>query len=363
MPQLPVESYREVAVEALREFIRSRDGAVVWPEVEAHLATGSTLRDVVPDAPIARLDPHHLAHARGVLRTTGEIVEEPEMLNGRRVAAWLTTDVTLGVNATKVARAAGHKRKIYRTFLTWTSSETCGDVAERVVTATLQGLAGRYVWLDPARRGNVRVLGGRDVPEGPLDHAGHFAVDPSDPTQGFVPFAVEDKNVRGTLYPWAPEVWDLLGKVGAFPDRVPVLITHRVHSWTFDLFSTIGAVARPTQNQWFSPTIDRQRFGAITGELGFHDAVRLDNPDSRNRALEDFFTKTLHKPAAIGGDSRPLMVRQAERWTQSAEVCARFIGLRRSSPDHMAQYAQFLEELDETGVDTSNLYNPERQEG
>jgi hypothetical protein len=363
MPRLQVEAYRELAVDAVRAFIYARGGAVVWPEVEAQLSTGSALREILPGAPAHRLDPHHLTRARQTLVITGEIVEQAEVLNKRRVAAWVTTDVTVGVNATAVTRVASHKRKLYRTFLGWASSQTCGDVGERVVAATLHSLAGKYIWLDPAGRGNVRALDGENVPGGPLDHAGHFAVDPSDPTKGFVPFAVEDKNVRSTLYPWAPEVWDLLGKVGAFPDRVPILVTRGIHSWTFDLFATIGAVARPTQNQWFSPTIDRTRFADVTAQLGLHDAVQLENPDAPNRAVENFFTQTLHKPAAASDDTRGLMVRQAERWTRSAEVCARFIDLRRSSDDHMARYAQFLEELEQAGLDTDHLYNPERHEG
>ena len=39
------------------------------------------------------------------------------------------------------------------------------------------------------------------------------------------------------------------------------------------------------------------------------------------------------------------MGRQAERWAQSAEVCARFIDLRRAGSNRMGRYTQFLEEL------------------
>jgi hypothetical protein len=207
-------------------------------------------------------------------------------------------------------------------------------------------------------RGQVATLDGMPVPGGPLDHAGYWAINPSDPREGWIPFAVEVKNVRHLIYPRQREIWDLLAKVGAFPDRVPILITRRVHYWTYKMFSTLGAVAYQSERQWFSPTIDAARFTKVTRDLGLTDAIRVADPDSPNAALAKWFTVTLRKPTA--GDQRQLMERSAERWARAAPICAAYLVLRENLDDDERHdtYEQFLEDLEEEGFDTSEFAGP-----
>jgi hypothetical protein len=108
------------------------------------------------------------------------------------------------------------------------------------------------LWLDPdSQPGQVRSLRGQPITVGgPLDAAGFVARAASDPTKGFIPFAVEVKNVRSVLYPWHREVWDLLAKVTDFPDVVPILVARSIHFTTFQCFKDIGCLGFSTRRQW-----------------------------------------------------------------------------------------------------------------
>ena len=178
-------------------------------------------------------------------------------LSGRTVRAYLHADAIAARRRTAVERAAAAKRRLYRSFLGWTSDTSlCGQIAERHVAATLEHLRGQAVWLDPERgAGEVRTLAGTAIPGGPLDHAGHVALDPADPNAGFVAFVIEVKNVRQTLYPEHREIWDLLWKAGHYPDHIPILIAPRFHHTTFVLFGAIGAIAVTSPTCWPACTI------------------------------------------------------------------------------------------------------------
>lgn len=173
------------------------------------------------------------------------------------------------------------------------------------------------------------------------------------------PVRCRSQNVRHLIYPPQREVWDLLGKVGAFPGRVPVLITRRVHYWTYKMFATIGAVAYQSERQWFSPTIPATRFAEVVNELGLVDAIRVADPDSPNAALAKWFSATLRKPSAK--DPRQLMERSADLWSRAAPVCARYITLRDelATEERHEIYEQFLEALEEEGFETSAFAGPD----
>lgn len=366
---LEVSEWRDIAAAGVDAFIRTRGGAVVWPEVDAFLASGSWLADNTQlwDADgryahvsnrVSRIDPHHLTWARHALQELGLLLPETAQLQGRPVTAWIHTGLRDEYQGTAVARAAAARRRSYRAFLAWTGNDTCGAIAERVVQASLDSLAGRQVWTSGAARGRVTTLNGISVPGGPLDHAGHWAVDPDDPRAGFIPFAVEVKNIRHVVYPRHHEVWDLLAKVGAFPDHIPILITRRVHYWTYQLFAEIGAITHQTRSQWFSPTLGSERFDKITRELGFFDARQVAEPDQANRTLAGFFSTTLRK--GTRGDDRSLMIRSGERWQRAAPICAEYLDLRDESLDAEARtsrYRDFCGDLAAAGFDTSGFAN------
>jgi hypothetical protein len=130
------------------------------------------------------------------------------------------------------------------------------------------------------QRGQVLRLRGRDVPGGPLDAAGFVPHNPSDPFAGGAAFGVEVKNVRGWLYSWSHEVWDLLAKMGEFPDVLPILVARRARTTTFRMFKDAGAIGFDTRRQWFrqqagAATIEPETFERVKTTFGFRDAILL----------------------------------------------------------------------------------------
>jgi hypothetical protein len=221
---------------------------------------------------------------------------------------------------TAVRRLAASKRRRYRTFLGWTGSPTlCGGVAESLVEATLRSLSGSKLWVpESMRRGQVRKLVGRDIQVGgPLDAAGFWPLNPDNPGQGMIPFAVEVKNIRGVVYPWSHETWDLLAKVGAFPDVLPILVSRRLHVMTYRFFKDIGGLGVETRKQWFAHRhpIEADHFYAIRTEFGFHDAELIADTAQVIPRLATFFGTTAYKPTA-GGVS--LISAQLRRWERAA---------------------------------------------
>lgn len=318
------------------------EGAAVWPEIQATLAETAWIHDNVdPSIPPSRSpQPHILNAARSRLHEADHIEPSTARLNGRDVTAWMPTGIPYGERTT-ANRTAMSKRRDYRSFIGWTGNpRLCGTIAEQVVHASLLDLTGQYVWLPPdnAKPGHVRQLLGRPLPEqlGPFDAAGHWPLDPHNPGHGFVPFAVEVKNVRAWLYPWDHEVWDLLAKVAVFqtsevardlPPIVPVLIARRIHPTTFRMFSDVGALGEQMRKQWFAPQgtskapLDPDNFDRITTRFSFRDATRAPvEPPPPQSSIRTWFRSMPSK-----GD---VVVRQQERWRRVAPIAARYQTLR-----------------------------------
>jgi len=359
--RLTRDQWRQLAFRALEQFLAERGGAVVWPEVEATLAESDWLhRRLDPSIPRNWVvDPHHLTWARQALAEVGRIARDAQELSGREVVAWVDPRAPAERRKTEVVRLAARKRRAYRSYLSWTTAKLCGDIAESIVDATLRRLGGRIVWLDEQKPGSVYRLQGVEIPGGPLDSAGHWAIDPSDPGAGFVPFAVEVKNVRSTIYPRSREMWDLLAKVGHFPDVVPILVTRRLHWTTFRFLKDIGALAYMGERQWFSPSIDTDEFNRIARFFGFDDAIQVTNPGASNEALAEFFSRRLYRTREDA--NAPLMLAARDRWKQVASVCAAYDELRKDlgGEERLELWKQFIEDLGETGVEPSGWASPD----
>jgi hypothetical protein len=329
--------WAERAVELLPAFVAERN-AVVWPEAVAHLGEGDWISASYPTAGYRSLQPHILAQARTQLLEEGVLVADPAVLNGREVIAYLDGAGLAARRTIAIRKTARAKRRLYRTYLSWTTTaDLCGHVAEQVVDATLRELAGTYVWLPPDYvRGQVRRLLGRDVQGGPLDIAGFIPHNASNPTLGMTAFAAEVKNIRGWLYPWSHEVWDLLAKLGDFPEVVPILIARRLHPTTFRMLKDVGAIGFDARQQWFAESgggasIDPDTFQRVRTTFGFFDAVLLDSHPQPLPRLRSFFTSTLvREPEGVG---QPLITAQADRWQHVAPIAADFTDLRAERMD------------------------------
>jgi hypothetical protein len=321
----------------LPQFVAERS-AVVWPEVVAELAEGTWIRERLPDVRFGRLEPHILAQARTRLLEAGALIEDSATLNGREVTAYLDGAGLAGRRTRAIRDEAQAKRRLYRTYLGWTANSTlCGHVAERVVVQSLESLAGLSLWLPPEMRaGHIRQLRGRPLPGGPLDAAGFIPFDVNDPGAGMAAFAIEVKNIRGWLYPWSHEVWDLLAKLGTFPDVVPILVARRVHFTTFRMFKDIGALAFDARRQWFARRGDRATitpvtFDRVCNKFGFYDAVLLNEPPAPHPPLAAFFDQKLLE--IHEGQDEPLIRRAANRWSEIAPIAGDYDGLRAERMD------------------------------
>jgi hypothetical protein len=311
---------------------------VVWPEVIAALSEGPWLRQNLPELRANRLDPHILAQARTILLESGSLVEDRATLNSREVTAYLDGAGLAQRRTTAIRETARAKRRLYRSYLGWTAnSGLCGHAAEAVVGATLDQLAGSVVWLPPDMQlGQVRRLRGRPLAGGPLDAAGFIPFDPVDPPAGMASFAVEVKNIRGWLYPWSHEVWDLIAKLGDFPDVVPILIARRIHVTTFRMFKDIGAIGFDARRQWFrrragDHSIDPVTFERVREAFGFHDAELLDATAPPHPPLRTFFETRLQ--AVPEGQSSSLIERASQRWHQVAAIAGDYVNLRAERMD------------------------------
>ena len=353
------EEWLDLALAAIPAYVAS-EGAVIWPEVEARLGELSWVTENYdPSFPSTwGIQSHHLHAARVLLVADGTLIPEAAALSGRTVIAYLDGPGLTGRSATRIRRVAAAKRRLYRSFLGWTgNSRLCGSVAEEVVATTLTALTGRYLWLPPdITPGSVTELLDRPITVGgPLDAHAFIARSADDPTCGFVPIAVEVKNMRSIVYSWSHETWDLLAKLGDFPDVVPILVARRMHLTTFRLFKDIGALGCATYRQWFhSPgttraTIDPTTFEEACATFGFHDAVLLDDPSHRHPNIDRFFTDTIRTDVA--GDL--LIDRQAERWHRAAPVVAGFTALRDEDvkgEDRVELMREFATEIASAGL-------------
>jgi hypothetical protein len=332
VPRPPEQTWVDRALDVLPEFVAAQ-GAIVWPEAIAHLSEGTWIRVHRPDAGYSRLDPHILGRARTELLDDGVLIEDTRVLNQRAVSVFLDGPGLASRRTSQIREAASAKRRLYRSFLGWTGhSELCGHVAESAVEATMGSLAGTDLWLPPdAQRGRVGTLLGRPVAGGPLDAAGFVPNNALDPAAGWVPFAVEVKNVRSWIYPWSHEVWDLLAKLGDFPDVVPLLVARRIHPTTFRMFKDLGAFGYDARKQWFAErgggrSIDQDDFERVTSRLGFEDAVLLSRPPGVERGLANLLSNVFHRPH--GELDVPLIQAAAARWREAAPLAADFVDLR-----------------------------------
>ena len=354
--------WRNIAYQAVPRLVGQRGGAVLWPEVEGVLAhqQGWIAQHAPELGPAQRLDPHILGVAKDLLVTAGVLRVAPSTLQGRVVTAYVDGAAESDRRATEVERLAARKRRLYRSFLGWTGdAKLCGSVAERHIAASLESVNGSAVWLDPSiGSGQARTVDGHKI-SGGLDHAGHVALDPSDPNKGFVAFLVEDKNVRSTVYPYHIEVWDLLCKAADLPDRVPILIAPRIYWTTYRLFSAIGALGIQTTRQWFAPepAIETPKFNRVVRDLSLINSVQLQYPDQPSKPIGAFFTKTVHSRNEHHPD-QSLIEHSRDLWRRAAPICARpeYTELRTHNITNRQElYRQFVDELSAEGFDVDLL--------
>jgi hypothetical protein len=383
--------WERYAVGAVRGFIEKRS-AVVWPEVEAFLGELGWITSNLDDRLCADKgpNPHHLTGARDILTHQGVIAADSVEMQGRTVSAWVDEIARNKGQKTEIERAAASRRRLYRSYLSWTSTpRLCGEVAEKIVAACLRFADSEHAVLVPEfMPGGVRIIAGSDLSGAspPLaggrtvDAAGYFPLDAANPNAGYIPFGIEVKNIRSWIYPWDNEMWDLLSALASRPDVVPVLVARRIHPISFNFLKDVGGLAHPTFRQWFAwsgttdDSLTAERFAEVVEELGFHDAERVLDPNdprepdqpampaahllptaSRRPPPEKVNAYTNLRPAArFFRFTLPREIRQqAERWEQAAPLAADYKELREPNlptDKRHALWAEFAQRVREAGL-------------
>lgn len=263
-------------VEAIIDLVQSREVAP-WAEVEARIAHG-------PWKDFHKVQPVQLNGARQLLRDESplRVVEEASDHHDHPV---ITLRVPFKNNKRHIERLRGAKRKLIRRYLSWTNDQDlCGQHAERIVLESIkasQTTAG--IWVPDQSIGRIYAVEGVTVEPGPLDaHAYVLDLDTIAKKGNLV---VEVKNVRHWLYPWSPEVWQMLVKAArltAEVDDIAALLAAPHIAWqTFLMAQDIGLLTCPYREQLFHPAIAADQFDEIIDEFGLtisrhegpHDAI------------------------------------------------------------------------------------------
>lgn len=301
--------------------------------------------------------PHVLQTARQNLKGT-VIDEEVKVLNNRPVSIWIDLVGFRANQKSQIEREAARKRRLYRTYLSWTSdTRLSGAIAERHVAACLHAAhVAKALWVPKFKPGRVREIAGRDLGGRTADAVGYCPKLSDDPTAGAIPFAVEIKNIRSWIYPWDSEMWDLLTTVSTRPDVLPVLVARRIHPISFHFIADVGAFGYQFKRHFFawSGTADdsftADALAEIAQTFGFKDASRLQDPDSamigdppRPAPLVNWLTAHLTRQAAF----------QAPRWEVSAPIVERYKLLRDEDLDasnRRGLWSEFCTEIRQAGL-------------
>jgi hypothetical protein len=146
---------------------------------------------------------------------------------------------------------------------------------------------------------------------GVLDSAAHLlAMDQGIPVTVVLP--IEVKNVRGWIFPWSQELYQLLHKASLLqidhPDRsiLPFLVCRRMQFVTGRMAKELGFFGVETRVQPISPTTDPVALEEVRVELGYFDLIpTLD----ANEAL-------VSRVAALQSDAH----KRAARWRLWAPI-------------------------------------------
>jgi hypothetical protein len=248
---------------------------------------------------------------------------------------------------------------MYRAFLSWSGdSALCGTVAEKVAHSSLISLRGETLLYPDQKPGRLTHINGTRVRGGPLDGQGTVFADPTQPGRGFNQFAYEVKNLRSWLYPHHAEVWDILAKMGGFPEVLPILLARRIAAPTLVLFRGIGAIGGTFEQQFFSTRIDASAFHQVTENLGFADATRVPDPPPPSSRIVGLFRTALPR---IVSNGEMLVERSARLWRIAAPIAADYMELRRDSLRPWDRHRLFMEAIQrfrDAGLAIQNIQVP-----
>ncbi len=167
--------YDHLASEQVLDLV-TREGAVVWLEVEAKLA-GRPI--AIPGGRVLKdgIKPHHLTNARKALLSSGLIQPESSVTRGQGIIPVLIPGDTRR-RKRRIADAAARKRLLFARYLGWTRTTShrpslVGRAGELVAHQSLLEAAANGYYVD-GRIGNLTDFAGQPVTGGDLDFGAHL---------------------------------------------------------------------------------------------------------------------------------------------------------------------------------------------
>ena len=246
-----------------------------WAEVESRITHGPW-KDYHPVQPV------QLSGARQQLRDEDplRVVEETSEQEDHPV---ITLRVPFNGNKRLIERLRGSKRKLIRKYLSWTNNQTlCGLHAEGVILESLKAAQTKGgLWVPDQTTGEISELDGIEIEPGPLDALAYIL--DTDTVARKAALLVEVKNLRGWIYPWAPELWQMLTKVAPLADKTSImamLAAPHVPWSTMQFAKDLGFSVSQYGNQLFSPSVDETEFDGVVKEFGL-TIVRHEGPLKR----------------------------------------------------------------------------------
>jgi hypothetical protein len=235
---------------------------VPWAEAEARISNRGWKN-------FRKVQPLQLHGARRSLEAAGEIIAETTKHKDLPVSTIRLPFPAGKKDELKTLR--GERRLLYRKYLSWAGKQDlCGKHAEKVVLASLQDAAGEAGLYVPTQAvGSISVVNDCGIERGPLDAWAHILTLPEVTTAASL--VVEVKNVHRWIYPWMPELWELLVKAAELADCTPVLpllVCVRSSYQTTEMAKDIGFFACQLRDQIFSPTIEPDEFAAVIDDFG-----------------------------------------------------------------------------------------------
>jgi hypothetical protein len=215
-----------------------------------------------------------------------------------------------------------------------------GQGGERVVHATLREAAPYGYRLVKPEGGEVDSLFGKPLKRGPFDNAAHLQLLDHGVPSDVITLPVEVKNRRIWIYPWVPELFELLDKAAVlqmdFPDRqiVPILVCRRAHDTTFKMAEDLGFFIAQARAQFLLPLaeVEPTHLEEVRRGLMFDD-LRLQGDAYPH--LVRLLVRTV-----------PTYVRKAApRWAAAAPKLAAYFQFLRT--DRLAQGERHLPTMNE----------------
>jgi hypothetical protein len=310
------EEWHELGRQAILDLLNDRIYSP-WGEVEARISD-RRWKGFPP------IQPLQLGGARRTLEEEGLILPDVSAQNPPVVGVRIPFPEG---RKREFERLRGRRRKAYRKYLGWAGDQSlCGKHAERVVLDSLHDAASAAgLFVPPQTVGRIEEVRGIR-PRGPLD-ALAYILDLPDAQDPPVPLVIEVKNIRGWVYPYTQELWELLVKaaeIAQTTEVMPILTCVRTAYQTGQMARDTGFLAMQLWDQLFSPSIPSDEFQQVKDEF----ALPIMQHEGSHPNVKSFPTKVLRsRPTGPPPEDIEWYRRQIDRFREISPVILRFDAL------------------------------------